>query len=195
MATPFTSVAINYGREGEQFLTSVTTSMAGKYLEEGYFPAGSMGPKVEAFEADEVIGYSTVSVWIDVGMELVWDSEDVHYPDTVTFSIQNYNTGSLVNLNRIEWHGPQGVQFNPAASTSSPDFSTQVSFPRPALYEISADAYDDTYGFIGRKTVWVAVNPQQVGVTITASPDTTIWPDNRVYLAASITGEVPGYLP
>jgi carbamate kinase len=48
IATDVDAVAINYGRENEQFLSSVTTSNADKYLLDGQFPAGSMGPKVEA---------------------------------------------------------------------------------------------------------------------------------------------------
>lgn len=41
-------VAINFGKENQRFLSQMTISEARKYLEEGQFPAGSMGPKIEA---------------------------------------------------------------------------------------------------------------------------------------------------
>ncbi len=48
IATDVTAVALNYGREDEQFLRKMTISQAQRYLKDGHFPAGSMGPKVEA---------------------------------------------------------------------------------------------------------------------------------------------------
>ena len=48
IATDVSAVAINYGRGDEQFLKEMTVNQAHRYLREGYFPAGSMGPKVEA---------------------------------------------------------------------------------------------------------------------------------------------------
>lgn len=41
-------VAINYGKEDEQFLDHMSVDMAKKYAGEGHFAAGSMLPKVEA---------------------------------------------------------------------------------------------------------------------------------------------------
>ncbi|MCB1055136.1 MAG: carbamate kinase [Acidobacteria bacterium] len=41
-------VAIHYGEPGERFLDQVPVSEARRYLAEGHFPAGSMGPKIEA---------------------------------------------------------------------------------------------------------------------------------------------------
>jgi carbamate kinase len=48
MATEVEGVALNYGQPAEKFLRTLTCSEATLYLEEGHFPAGSMGPKVEA---------------------------------------------------------------------------------------------------------------------------------------------------
>ncbi|MBO8161521.1 MAG: carbamate kinase [Thermosipho sp. (in: Bacteria)] len=41
-------VCLNYGKENEKPLDILTTSEAKKYLSEGHFPKGSMGPKIEA---------------------------------------------------------------------------------------------------------------------------------------------------
>ena len=41
-------VYINYGKPDQQGLDRITVSEAKKYLEEGHFPAGSMGPKMRA---------------------------------------------------------------------------------------------------------------------------------------------------
>lgn len=41
-------VAINYGKPDEKWLDEMSLEQCKKYLEEGQFPAGSMGPKIEA---------------------------------------------------------------------------------------------------------------------------------------------------
>ena len=41
-------VKLNYGKPEEKALSFVTTQEARRYLEEGHFPPGSMGPKMEA---------------------------------------------------------------------------------------------------------------------------------------------------
>lgn len=41
-------VAINFGRLDEQWLDRMTVSEAEQYMKEGHFPAGSMGPKIQA---------------------------------------------------------------------------------------------------------------------------------------------------
>jgi len=41
-------VAIDYGKPSQQFIDRMTVAEAEKYLAEGQFPAGSMGPKIEA---------------------------------------------------------------------------------------------------------------------------------------------------
>jgi carbamate kinase len=41
-------VAINYGKANERYLDRLTVSEALRFLEEGHFPPGSMGPKIEA---------------------------------------------------------------------------------------------------------------------------------------------------
>jgi carbamate kinase len=46
--TSVNGVAINYGTEDEKMLGQVTLSEIKKYYEEGHFPPGSMGPKIEA---------------------------------------------------------------------------------------------------------------------------------------------------
>jgi len=46
--TGVSKVAIDYGRESQQFIDRMTVAEAEKYLAEGQFPAGSMGPKIEA---------------------------------------------------------------------------------------------------------------------------------------------------
>jgi carbamate kinase len=48
MATDVEGAALSYGKGGQAFLRSMTLAEAARYLEEGHFPAGSMGPKVEA---------------------------------------------------------------------------------------------------------------------------------------------------
>ncbi len=48
IATDVQGAALNYGREDEQFLRAMTVSQAEAYLRDGQFPAGSMGPKIEA---------------------------------------------------------------------------------------------------------------------------------------------------
>ncbi len=46
--TAVSRVAINFGKPDQQELDTVSVSQARKYLEEGHFPDGSMGPKIEA---------------------------------------------------------------------------------------------------------------------------------------------------
>ncbi|PID26949.1 MAG: carbamate kinase [Candidatus Cloacimonadota bacterium] len=46
--TAVDKVAINFGKPNQEDLLNVTVSELQKYLDEGQFPAGSMGPKVEA---------------------------------------------------------------------------------------------------------------------------------------------------
>ena len=48
IATDVSGVALNFGKESEAFLRSLTASDAERYLRSGQFPPGSMGPKVEA---------------------------------------------------------------------------------------------------------------------------------------------------
>ena len=46
--TAVSRVAINFGSADQQELDTVTVSQVRRYLQEGHFPAGSMGPKIEA---------------------------------------------------------------------------------------------------------------------------------------------------
>jgi carbamate kinase len=48
IATDVEGAALYYGKPGERFLRTVMAAEAARYLEEGHFPPGSMGPKVEA---------------------------------------------------------------------------------------------------------------------------------------------------
>lgn len=46
--TDVEKVALNYGRPTRQDLDRLTVAEAQRYLAEGHFPHGSMGPKIEA---------------------------------------------------------------------------------------------------------------------------------------------------
>lgn len=46
--TDVDAVALNYGRSDEQPITKMTVDRARNFLNEGHFPPGSMGPKIEA---------------------------------------------------------------------------------------------------------------------------------------------------
>jgi carbamate kinase len=48
MATDVEAAAVSYGRPEQRFLRTLTVSEAERYLRDGEFPPGSMGPKVEA---------------------------------------------------------------------------------------------------------------------------------------------------
>lgn len=48
IATDESNVCINYKKENEQRLSRMTVAECEKYIAEGQFPAGSMGPKIEA---------------------------------------------------------------------------------------------------------------------------------------------------
>ena len=48
IATDVEKVMINFNTPEEQQIDKLSLSQAKKYLEEGQFPAGSMGPKVQA---------------------------------------------------------------------------------------------------------------------------------------------------
>ncbi len=48
IATDVPGAALHYSIPAERFLDTMTTTEARRFLEEGHFPAGSMGPKVEA---------------------------------------------------------------------------------------------------------------------------------------------------
>lgn len=46
--TAVDKVAINFGKPNQHFLDTMTVAEARRYMEEGQFPAGSMGPKMQA---------------------------------------------------------------------------------------------------------------------------------------------------
>ncbi len=46
--TSVEQIALNFAKENQRLLDRITVSEAKKYLKEGHFPPGSMGPKVEA---------------------------------------------------------------------------------------------------------------------------------------------------
>jgi len=48
IASDVEKVALNYGRIDYKYLDLLSTDEARKYMKEGHFPAGSMGPKVQA---------------------------------------------------------------------------------------------------------------------------------------------------
>jgi carbamate kinase len=48
IGTDVEGVALRYGEAGQEFLRTLTLAEASQYLQEGHFPPGSMGPKVEA---------------------------------------------------------------------------------------------------------------------------------------------------
>ena len=48
IATEVEGVALHYGKPAEKFLRTLTVHEAAEYLNQGQFPPGSMGPKVEA---------------------------------------------------------------------------------------------------------------------------------------------------
>ena len=48
IATDVEKVALNYGRVDYKYLDKVSISQAKKFMKEGHFPPGSMGPKVQA---------------------------------------------------------------------------------------------------------------------------------------------------
>ncbi len=48
IASDVEKVALNYGRIDYKYLDLISTSEARSYMKEGHFPAGSMGPKVQA---------------------------------------------------------------------------------------------------------------------------------------------------
>lgn len=48
MSTPVERVALHYGSPAERAIDAMSTREARRYLDEGHFPAGSMGPKIQA---------------------------------------------------------------------------------------------------------------------------------------------------
>lgn len=48
IATDVEGAAIHYGQPEQKYLRTITVEEAVRYLKEGHFPAGSMGPKIEA---------------------------------------------------------------------------------------------------------------------------------------------------
>jgi carbamate kinase len=48
IATEVEGVALHFGKPDQKFLQTLTIPEALQYLEQGHFPPGSMGPKVEA---------------------------------------------------------------------------------------------------------------------------------------------------
>ena len=48
IATDVQGVALNYGKKNQEFLRSLNTRQANRFLAHGHFPPGSMGPKIEA---------------------------------------------------------------------------------------------------------------------------------------------------
>ena len=48
IVTAVEKVALNWGKPDQQYLDKVTLTDAKKYMREGHFPSGSMGPKIQA---------------------------------------------------------------------------------------------------------------------------------------------------
>ena len=48
IVTSVDRVALDYGRPSQQWLDTITVDQARQYLASGQFPAGSMGPKIQA---------------------------------------------------------------------------------------------------------------------------------------------------
>jgi len=48
IATDVQGVALRFGKPDQEFLRNLTLEQSNRYVREGHFPAGSMGPKVEA---------------------------------------------------------------------------------------------------------------------------------------------------
>jgi carbamate kinase len=48
IATDVEGAALHFGQPGQHFLRTLTLEAAARYLQEGHFPPGSMGPKIEA---------------------------------------------------------------------------------------------------------------------------------------------------
>jgi len=48
MATDVEEAALRYSKPNQKFLRTLTLEQAARYLKEGHFPPGSMGPKIEA---------------------------------------------------------------------------------------------------------------------------------------------------
>ena len=48
IATDVQGVALNYGKKNQEFYRSLTARQATRFLAQGHFPPGSMGPKIEA---------------------------------------------------------------------------------------------------------------------------------------------------
>lgn len=48
ISTPVERVALHYGTPAERVIDAMSTSEARRYLDEGHFPPGSMGPKIRA---------------------------------------------------------------------------------------------------------------------------------------------------
>lgn len=48
MLTGIDKVALNFGKPNQKLIDQMTSSQAAEYLGQGHFPAGSMGPKIEA---------------------------------------------------------------------------------------------------------------------------------------------------
>ncbi len=48
VSTGVEKVAVDFGKSTQRWLESITLAEAHKYLAEGQFPKGSMGPKIEA---------------------------------------------------------------------------------------------------------------------------------------------------
>jgi len=55
-------VYLNYNKPGQQALTKISVAEANKYLDEGQFPSGSMGPKIEAAVSFLVCGGKEVII-------------------------------------------------------------------------------------------------------------------------------------
>ena len=66
IATDVEGVALDYGKPKQRFLRNLSIKDAARYVKEGHFPAGSMGPKVEAaVQSKEKVGKRAVICSID----------------------------------------------------------------------------------------------------------------------------------
>ena len=147
--------------------------------------------KLEVFEDGNPAGWDIVEVAVQYDVGIVSNPESATLPDaTVTLTTTITGDGPSYTL---LWAGPDDpwapeVTFG---STADPLQAT-ATFEEPGIYETAAFVIDDaTGGVLGKGTIRIPVNHQQI--TVNAGDDQTItWSgNNRVYLNGTVSGGVP----
>jgi len=152
-----------------------------------FYEYGTYVFKLEAFEGTTQIGWDTIQVKANLGVDAFSNNEVITLPaDSV--QLDAVFTGG--DSGRLYWYGLDGsVSFSSSNPLSDPQVTATFN-DGPGIYEMLLIAADASDNIIGWDSVYVAVQHQQL--TVDAGPNQEIiLPDDIVELHGTVSGGAP----